>query len=176
MFFIESERLRLIPLTHDQLLLLKQNRNELEQAMGLQPSAMVIDAYFQQESKEALNGFWLPYTKAYHDLYPWYTNWQIVLKCINTTIGGISLGGYPNDYGETTVGYVVDEQHWGEGYATEALLTLTRWGFQFSTLKYICADTLVSNHASQQVLQKAGFKYTHSINTTLYYRLSKYSQ
>jgi ribosomal-protein-alanine N-acetyltransferase len=173
MFCIESERLRLIPLTHDQLLLLKQDRKELEQALGMQPSAMIIDAYFQQESNEALNGFWLPYTKAYPDLYHWYTNWQIVLKSINTAIGGISLGGYPNDYGETTVGYVIDQKHWGKGYATEALLTLSKWAFQFSILKYLHADTLVTNHVSKQVLQKAGFKYTHTVNTTLYYRLPK---
>lgn len=155
-------------------MLLKHNRNELELAMGLNPSAMVIDAYFQQESNEALINFWLPYTKAYPDLYHWYTNWQIVLKNINTTIGGISLGGYPNDYGETTIGYVIDERHRGKGYATEALLTLTQWGFRFSMLKYIVADTLLDNHASQQVLLKAGFKYTHSVKTTLYYRLAKH--
>ena len=174
MFFIESERLKLIPLTHDQLLLLKHNRNELELTMSLKPSAMVVDAYFQQESNEALINFWLPYTKAYPDLYHWYTNWQIILKSINTTIGGISLGGYPNDYGETTIGYVIDEHHRGNGYATEALITLTQWAFQFSTLKHIHADTLITNFASQQVLLKAGFKYTHSVNTTLYYRLSKH--
>lgn len=155
-------------------MLLQHNRNELELAMGLNPSAMVIDAYFQQESNEALSNFWLPYTKAYPDLYHWYTNWQIVLKNINTTIGGISLGGYPNDYGETSIGYVIDEHHRGQGYATEALLTLTHWSFQFSILKCILADTLLDNHASQQVLLKAGFKYTHSVKTTLYYRLAKH--
>jgi ribosomal-protein-alanine N-acetyltransferase len=173
MFFIESERLRLIPLTHEQLLLLKHDRKDLELSIGLHPSAMVIDAHFQRESNEALLNFWLPYTKDYPDLYHWYTNWQIILKSINTTIGGISLGGYPNDYGETNIGYLIDEKHQGNGYATEALHTLSTWGFQFSILKYIHADTLVTNHASQQVLLKAGFNYTHSVSTTLYYRLPK---
>ena len=175
MLSIDSNRLKLIPLTHSQLLLLKSNRVELEQSMGLNPSAMVIDAYFQQESLEALLNFWLPYTKAYPDLYQWYTNWQIVLKETNTVIGGISLGGYPNDYGETTIGYLIDQKHQGNGYATEALIRLSKWAFQFSTLNYIHADTLITNYASQQVLQKVGFKYTHAVNTTLYYRLPKLS-
>lgn len=173
MFHIDSDRLKLIPLQHDQLLLLKHSRYELEQQMGLNPSAMVIDAYYQTESEEALCNFWLPYTKTYPDLYHWYTNWQIILKDINTSIGGISLGGYPNDYGGTTIGYLIDEKHQGNGYATEALIRLTQWAFQFSILTSIHADTLTTNFASQQVLQKAGFKYMHSVKTTIYYRLPK---
>jgi ribosomal-protein-alanine N-acetyltransferase len=45
MFFIESERLRLIPLTHAQLLLWKESREKMELSMGLNPSNMLIDPF-----------------------------------------------------------------------------------------------------------------------------------
>jgi ribosomal-protein-alanine N-acetyltransferase len=173
MFFIESDRLKLIPLKHEQLVLCKRDRAALEKQLGLNLSAMVIDTHYQDELQQALNGFWLPNTQAYPDLYHWYTNWEVVLKSINTTIGGIGFGGYPDDFGETSVGYVMDEKHRCNGYATEAVLALSQWGFSYSILKSIIADTEVNNLASQQVLVKAGFKIFGNEKPLHYYRLTK---
>jgi ribosomal-protein-alanine N-acetyltransferase len=173
MFCIESDRLKLIPLKHEQLELCKRDRSALEKQLGLNQSAMVIDSNYQAELRQALNGFWLPNTKAYPDLYHWYTNWEVVLISINTTIGGIGFGGYPNDFGETSVGYVMDEKHRGNGYATEAVLALSQWGFSYSILKSIIADTEVTNLASQRVLAKAGFNQFGNDKPLLYYRLNK---
>jgi ribosomal-protein-alanine N-acetyltransferase len=173
MFCIESDRLKLIPLKHKQLELCKRDRSALEKQLGLNPSAMVIDSYYQAELRQALNGFWLPNTRAYPDLYHWYTNWEVILTSINTTIGGIGFGGYPNDFGETSVGYVMDEKHRGNGYATEAVLALSQWGFSYSILKSIIADTEVTNLASQRVLAKAGFNQFGNDKPLLYYRLNK---
>ncbi|WP_345953341.1 GNAT family N-acetyltransferase [Mucilaginibacter sp. PAMB04168] len=173
MYYIESERLKLIPLNYEHLLLYKNNRPALEKALGLNPSTMVIDAFYKAETKDALQNFWLPNTKLYPELYYWYTSWEIVLKQTNTSIGGIGFGGYPDDYGETSIGYVVDQQHWGFGYATEALNTISKWGFAFTLLKALKADTQSHNLLSQRVLIKAGFKHTDSKNGLLYYRLPK---
>jgi ribosomal-protein-alanine N-acetyltransferase len=173
MFCIESDRLKLIPLKHEQLELCNRNRDALEKQLGLNPSAMVIDAHYQAELRQALNGFWLPNTKAYPDLYHWYTNWEVVLKSINTTIGGIGFGGYPDDYGEASIGYMLDEQHRGNGYATEAVLKLSHWGFSFSVLKSIIADTEVGNLASQQVLLRAGFECYQNDKPLRFFRLNK---
>jgi ribosomal-protein-alanine N-acetyltransferase len=173
MFFIESHRLKLIPLKYEQLLLCATDRPALEQLLNLNPSAMVIDAPYQTELEQALQGFWLPNTQAYPDLYHWYTNWEVVLKSINTTIGGIGFGGYPDNFGETSVGYMIDQQHWGKGYATEAVLALSQWGFSYSILKSVIADTELHNLASQRVLIKAGFKLYSSQKPLMYYRLLK---
>jgi ribosomal-protein-alanine N-acetyltransferase len=173
MFFIESERLKLIPLNYDQLLLYANDRPALEQSLLLNKSTMVIDTHYQQEINEALKNFWLPNTKTYPDLYHWYTNWEIVLKSINTPIGSIAFGGYPDDHGETTMGYLIDQHHWGQGYATEAVVTLSKWGFSSSLLKIINADTDRGNKASQQVLLKAGFKVTHTNQEKAHFKLTK---
>jgi len=171
MFFLESERLKLIPLTYYQLLLIDNNRAALERSLNLNPSVMLVDDYNKGELKAALQNHWLPNTQIYPDLYQWYTSWEVVLKNINTSIGSISFGGYPDDYGETTIGYLMDQQHWGQGYATEAVLTLKHWGFKFSILKTLKADTQLSNYASQRVLLKAGFVPTHKDNTHQHFKI-----
>jgi RimJ/RimL family protein N-acetyltransferase len=134
---------------------------------------MIIDELFRAEMNAAHQNFWLPNTKAYPDLYQWYTNWQVILKITNTIIGSIGFGGYPNDYGETSVGYMTDQQHWSQGYATEAVNTLAKWGFSFDILKAITADTPAQNLASQRVLAKADFKQTHTQNGLQYFKRLK---
>jgi ribosomal-protein-alanine N-acetyltransferase len=171
MFILKSERLKLIPLNYDQLVLVNDSRCALEEFLGLNPSAMLIDDYNQAELKAALKNHWLPNTQMHPDLYQWYTSWEVVLKISNTSIGSICFGGYPDDYGETTIGYLVDQQHWGQGYATEAVLTLINWGFKFSILKTLKADALLNNPASQRVLLKAGFVPTHKDDTHQHFKL-----
>jgi ribosomal-protein-alanine N-acetyltransferase len=173
MFFIESERLKLIPLNYEQLLLLQHNGDALNELLGLSLNTLQLEAAYNKETKDALQSNWLPNTRTYPDLYCWYTNWQIILKHTNTRIGGISFGGYPDDYGETSVGYLIDIHYRQNGYATEALQTLLQWGFKFSILKAVNADTNPSNIASQQVLLKAGFKKSTECNGLLYFKRFK---
>jgi len=173
MFTLQSSRLILIPLSYNQLTLSAQNRNLFEQNIGLNPSNILIDDEFKAEMDEAMQNFWLPNTQAYPDLYQWYTNWEVILKSTNTSIGGIGFGGYPNDYGETSIGYMIDKNRWGNGYATEALKAVLNWGFAFSILKSVNADTPVGNTASQRVLLKSGFKKTQTENGLLYFKATK---
>ena len=173
MFLLESGRLMLLPLNHEQLLLQKNSLNYLAETLGFQMPALNAPANFLQGLEQARDNCWLPDTEAYPDLYKWYTNWQIVLKSTNTIIGSIAFGGYPDDYGRTTVGYVIDALHNGNGYATEALYTLCQWGFTFTILKAVTADTELSNPASQKVLTKVGFSQTQVKDGTVFYRLPK---
>lgn len=170
---VNTSRLQLIPLTHAQLLLCSENRTALERELDLQPSNLQIDAAFRQEMNQAMHNCWLPNTYAYPDLYAWYTNWEIVLKCSRTAIGSIAFGGYPDDYGATSVGYVISKQEQGQRYATEALRGILQWGFAFSVLKQVNADTSANNVASQKVLHKVGFKQNSCEAGTLFYRLYK---
>lgn len=121
----------------------------------------------------AMRTRWLPDTLAYPDLHQWYTNWLIVHTEDKLIIGTIGLGGYPNDHGETTIGYMIGEQYRGKGYATEALSGIISWAFAFSALQVIKADTTKSNLASQRVLVKAGFVYTHTDEYDKHYQLTR---
>ncbi|MVT06625.1 GNAT family N-acetyltransferase [Chitinophaga tropicalis] len=158
MFFIESERLKLLPLTHELLLLLyRSDRSEMENVLGLTPSRMQVDPLYQEEITDALINFWLPQTLDYPDRYEWYTNWEIILKDTNTSIGGIGFAGYPDENGEAEVGYMLDQQHQGLGYAAEALETIVNWAFTNKEVNVVNARTPVDNTPSRKLLEKVGF-------------------
>lgn len=157
MFFIESERLKLIPLTHELLQLYHTNRSALDQHLGLTASAIQVAPGYQSEIDDAMVNFWLPKTLEHADRYYWYTNWEIVLKSANISIGGIGFAGYPNEAGELQVGYMIDLQQQRKGYATEALRTITDWAFKHDDVKAIIGQTPPGNAASQATLLKNGF-------------------
>ena len=75
MFFIESERLKMIPLTHQQLQLLHSSRPVFEQSLCLNISAMKVDTFYINEAEDAMINFWLPKTLAHPEA--WYTVHQI---------------------------------------------------------------------------------------------------
>jgi ribosomal-protein-alanine N-acetyltransferase len=174
MFFIESNRLRLIPLTHQLLKICQTNRAEMELAVGLNLSSMQIDRLYQNEVADAMQHFWLPKTLEHPDLYQWYTSWEIVRKDTNTAIGEIGLIGYPNANGETEIGYMLDKQEHGKGYATEALIRLIKWAFTHEDVKYIIVHTYEDNLASRKLLLTCGFTEIGKDAGNLYtYRLNK---
>ncbi|SDL29505.1 Protein N-acetyltransferase, RimJ/RimL family [Arthrobacter sp. ov407] len=58
------------------------------------------------------------------------------------------------DRGE--LGYVIDADHWGRGYATEAAASLLRFGKETLRLRDITATCRPENSASARVLEKIG--------------------
>jgi RimJ/RimL family protein N-acetyltransferase len=157
MFFIESTRLRLIPLTHQLLQIGQTSRVAMELAMGLNPSSMQIDELYQNEIADAMTHFWLPKTLEHSDLYQWYTSWEFVLKATNTAIGGIGFTGYPNADGETGIGYMLDSKEHGKGYATESLNRLIEWAFMHDDVKCIVVHTYEDNMPSRKLLLRCSF-------------------
>jgi ribosomal-protein-alanine N-acetyltransferase len=157
MFFIESERLKMIPLTHQLLQLSHTDRPAMERSLGLNISARQIDAFYINEMEDAMINFWLPKTLERPDAWKWYTNWEIILKSTSTSIGGMGFAGEPNENGEAETGYMIDKQHHNKGYATEALKLLTGWAFTHETVKAIIVHTFEDNLSSRKILVKNGF-------------------
>jgi RimJ/RimL family protein N-acetyltransferase len=56
------------------------------------------------------------------------------------------------------LGYLIDEEEWGKGYATEAICKLISWGFKNLKLNKIYAKTCSENSPSKWVLKKFKFK------------------
>jgi ribosomal-protein-alanine N-acetyltransferase len=173
MFFIESERLKLIPLTHQQLLLLRQDRALMEISIGLTPSFMLVEPFYYAEIIDALDNFWLPNTLTYPEKYLWYTDWELVLKSANTSVGGMGFAGYPNENGEAEIGYMIDGNHHNKGFATEALQTMITWAFTHQFVKAIIVHTYADNLPSRRLLDKCGFKQVEDVEGLLTYRLEK---
>lgn len=157
MFYIKTQRLKLIPLTNKLLRLYKADRALMERSLSLQPSSMKIDPLYKSEVEDALTHYWIPKTLEHPEDYQWFTNWEIVLKSSNTSIGGIGFLGPPGQNGETEIGYMLDERQQGKGYAGEALNAMLDWAFSDEITRAVIARTAENNYSSRKLLLNAGF-------------------
>lgn len=148
----------MIPLTHELLQLMHTDRQAMELALGLNTSAQQIDELYVKEIEDAMVNFWLPKTLEHPETYIWYTNWEIILKSSNTSIGGMGFAGEPNECGEAETGYMIDQQHQNKGYATEALQLLIKWAFMHNAVKAVVVHTYEDNLPSRKILAKCGFE------------------
>ncbi len=72
-------------------------------------------------------------------------------------IGWCSLSRWNPDFRSASMGYCLDDQAWGHGYATEAARALLQWAFDMLDLNRVQAETDTRNVASARVLEKLGF-------------------
>jgi len=153
---LETSRLRLVPLSHELLLLYKNDQQALAQKLGYQFQERHQDPATAGDVAEALE-YWLKSTAENPDQFEWFTNWEIILKSENVAIGGVGFAGFPDQEGKTITGYGLDVRYFGKGYASEALEGLLKWAFGHTELKKVIADTFLDHVASQRVLIKNGF-------------------
>jgi len=155
---LETERLRLIPLDAKNLRLSLDRPQQLEQSLGLQVSDAAMDADMRAAVQQMLAG-----VLEDPENWPWYTNWQIVLKAETRIVGGVCFKGPADAKGEVEIGYGIDESYRGHGYMTEALREMVRWALAQPRVLAVVGQTAQSNITSQRVLQKAGFvQYRHT--------------
>ena len=175
MFHLSSSRLRLIPLTHEQLILLATDRSALENAMGLTRSDFKLNApdSFLAELEQVLTTIVAPAVLDKPSAQLWYTHWLIIENSTNLTVGGIGLAGEPNELGEVMIGYYIDAQVENLGYATEAVCVFSEWIFSSDEVRMIVADTLADGFGSQKVLQKNGFELVGTTEEGLRWVLTK---
>lgn len=72
-------------------------------------------------------------------------------------VGTGGLGDLDSVWGTAEVGYSIAHEHWGNGYATEAVALLTRYAFAERRLEKLTATVYAHNPASMRVLEKAGW-------------------
>lgn len=71
---------------------------------------------------------------------------------------------------QAEIGYELDPQHWGQGYATEAARRLVAHGFGPMKLHRIAADCIAENRASAHVLEKLGMRLEGRLRETEYFK------
>ena len=81
----------------------------------------------------------------------------IVRRADGVLVGGIGLRVEPEHH-RAEVGYFVGVEHWGNGYATEALRAVLDHAFGNLGLNRVYAHHFVRNAASGRVLEKAGLR------------------
>jgi len=72
-------------------------------------------------------------------------------------VGTVGFGDVEANWGTAEVGYSVDPDHWGNGYATEAVALLTEYAFDERRLEKLAATVYEHNPASMRVLEKGGW-------------------
>ena len=69
-----------------------------------------------------------------------------------------AVGYFPNDNGDTEIGYWVGRPWWGQGFATEATRALIHYCFTNGGMASLACCHFIDNDASRRVIQKLGFK------------------
>lgn len=150
---IQTERLRLIPLTHDRLQKYLLADHSLEDDLQLAH----IDLVIAPELKEAIEQVFLPNTANPEKNYLFSTLWTIILRSANRMVADLCIVDEPNDNGEIEIGYGTYVAEQGKGYMTEAVGGIIQWAKQQPSVKAIVAGTDKTNIASYTILQKNGF-------------------
>jgi ribosomal-protein-alanine N-acetyltransferase len=140
---LETQRLRLRALTLDDLETWHAISHDAERAWFGQAQSTLDDSRAnlgRRMAQQDRHGFGL---------------WAVELKPSREMIGVAGLV-HLQDGAEIEVGYRFLEQHWGNGYATEAARASIAFGFDELGLDEIVAVTLPDNLASRRVLEKCG--------------------
>jgi RimJ/RimL family protein N-acetyltransferase len=82
----------------------------------------------------------------------------ITMKEQDQLIGAVGLRDIDPAHLQVELGFWVAVEHWGQGYATEAVQALLRFAFEHLGLNRVHAHHMVRNPASGRVLQKVGMK------------------
>src|SRR6202040_3772712 len=78
----------------------------------------------------------------------------------------IRIGVRSAEHRQGDLGYAVHPDHWGKGFATEALRRILEFGFENLSLERIWATADVRNVASWRVMEKAGMEREGLMRTT----------
>jgi ribosomal-protein-alanine N-acetyltransferase len=82
----------------------------------------------------------------------------VVLTPQNVLVGGCGIHVSNPDGREGWIGYVLNRNFWGRGYATETAKALLKFGFSQLNLHRVFATCDPSNVASANVLEKIGMQ------------------
>jgi RimJ/RimL family protein N-acetyltransferase len=85
-------------------------------------------------------------------------HYAVTLRSDGGLCGGIGLR-IEAQHVHAELGYWLGAAYWGKGYATEACLSMLRYGFEELKLHRILASHFKRNGASGNVLKKVGMRY-----------------
>lgn len=94
------------------------------------------------------------------------TVWAIERRSDRRLMGSVGLiTDSARQYGSArSLGYALGVDYWGQGYMTEAVRAVVRFGFGYMGLDLISATCYPDNPASRRVLEKCGFEYEGTLH------------
>ena len=118
---------------------------EMEQIVETQISEELKKAY-----REMLDGY-----LGHPEQGEWYAIWMVT-RHDGVQVGDLSFKGL-NEDGSVEIGYGINDEFQGQGYATEAVAVAVNWALKQAGVLRVEAETEPDNAASQRVLAKCGF-------------------
>lgn len=116
----------------------------------------------------------LAYTKRYlHIVQDQYRegeffDWAVIHKQDGKMIGTCGFTSFDESNNAGEVGYVINPDYSGRGYATEALKRVIHIGFLTLNLHRIYARHMDGNDASRRVMEKCGMTYEGCARSSMY--------
>jgi len=83
---------------------------------------------------------------------------SVVPKTVGNAIGGVCLWNIDYENKIAEIGYDLEKEHRGKGYALEACCAVVRFAFDELKMKTVTAFPRVTNRPSITLLQKLGFE------------------
>ena len=97
----------------------------------------------------------------------WYTAWGLYQNDSGDWVGDLCFKGLPEN-GQPEIGYGLLPEYEHQGYATEALRAVLRFGFNTLRLNRIEAQHELDNPASGRVMEKCGMRKEGVLRQRLY--------
>jgi RimJ/RimL family protein N-acetyltransferase len=160
-----SERLKMVCIGLDMMLLLKEGNTEKQFESSMGYSINKVEGL----EKELIDQFSCLALEN-QESRVWFRLWDIVLLKSNKRIGGALFKGGPNGNDEVEIGYGIDDEFQGQGYATEAIQCIVQWAVKQEGVISVIAETEKENIASGKVLQHIGMSRYSETETDYWWR------
>ena len=148
---LQTERLRIVPLTLSQLKLCLTDLPALKTELGLNIAQEVITERVRRAIRMKIKKM----IGLDESLHPWQTYWLVIVSGENVGAGLAGFKGLPDADGVTEIGYGIAPSHQNQGYMSEAVRALVDWALKQPTCNAVTATT-VENPASRRLLEKVG--------------------
>lgn len=150
---IETARLRIEPLSLEELDMFVKNDFSFEHVKGLQKNRRSVPF----DLLEILEEYIYPAVQKNSGNTEFSTLWVIIDKLNNQVVGDFCFKNLPDADGEVEIGYGTYERFRNKGIMSEAISGIIHWTRQFEYIQFLTATTLKSNRASIIVLKKNNF-------------------
>ena len=94
--------------------------------------------------------------------------WGVTLRSNGQLIGTADYIWWSTDHRKAEVGFCFSKEYWNQGYATEALMALIKFGFTYMELNRIEAKCFEENKPSARVMEKSGMMHEGFLREALY--------
>jgi RimJ/RimL family protein N-acetyltransferase len=94
----------------------------------------------------------------------------VTLKSTGGLIGNCGVRLEKPGARQGDIGYELSPEHWGQGYATEAIRVMVNFGFAKLHLHRIWAECVADNQRSPRVLEKLGMRLEGRLRKNQYFK------